>query len=266
MGEGGFTRHLTAAPDKANTFGPYPPTTPPLRPPHPRAGGRRHVRTPIQRLPSAGPTRSTQPNRKAPTSGELANSGSAMSSSIIFCSSLHRVVTTPSARARLPMCRLSMSNRRAHPSTASLWPVAPPSRTPPFLSLSSSAAKSDKRCATHSLLDPPAISRRSTYATCARTLTRPLSGTSSPPTTRTRIDGWSAASAVAATAVSCGGARRSSSCDNASAGCATLLAPLEPAVPLPPKAGSASIARRRLVRLAAKAGSPLVAQRIQTSM
>eukprot|EP00964_Phaeocystis_antarctica_P006458 scaffold3494_cov62-Phaeocystis_antarctica.AAC.1 len=159
-----------------------------------------------------------------------------------------------------------MSNRRAPPSTARLWPAAPPSGTSPFLSMSSSAAKSEKRCATHSLLDPPAISRRSTYATCARTLIRPLPGTSSPPTTRTRIDGWSEASTVAATAVSCGGARRSSSCDNASAGCATLLVPLEPAVPLPPTAGSASTACRRLVRLAAKAGSPLVAQRIHTSM
>eukprot|EP00964_Phaeocystis_antarctica_P107767 scaffold72433_cov60-Phaeocystis_antarctica.AAC.1 len=190
-----------------------------------------------------------------------------MSSSIIFCSSLHRVVTTPSARARLPVCRLSMSSRRAHPSTARLWPAAPPPGTSPgpFLSLSSNAAKSEKRCTTHSLLEPPAISRRSTYATCARTLTRPLPGTSSPPTTRTRIDGWSAASAVAATAVSCGGARRSSSCDNASPSCATLLAPLEPAASLPPKAGSASIARRRLVSLAVKAGSQLVAQRTQTS-
>eukprot|EP00964_Phaeocystis_antarctica_P125857 scaffold89539_cov60-Phaeocystis_antarctica.AAC.1 len=159
-----------------------------------------------------------------------------------------------------------MSNRRAHPSTARLWPAAPPPGTPPFLSLLSSAAKSEKRCATHSLLDPPATSRRSTYATCARTLISPLPGTSSPPTTRTRIDGWSAASAVAPAAVGCGCARRSSSCDNASASCATLLAPLEPAAPLPPKAGSASIACRRLVRLAVKAGSLLVAQRIQTSM
>eukprot|EP00964_Phaeocystis_antarctica_P023804 scaffold13315_cov63-Phaeocystis_antarctica.AAC.4 len=172
----------------------------------------------------------------------------------------------PSARARLPVCRLSMSSRRAHPSTASLGPAAPPPGTPPSLILSSSAAKSEKRCATHSLLEAPAISRRSTYATCARTLIRPLPGTSSPPTTRTRIDGWSAASAVAATAVGCGCARRSSSCDNASACCATRLAPLEPAAPLPPKAGSASIARRRLVKLAVKAGSPLVAHRIQTSM
>eukprot|EP00964_Phaeocystis_antarctica_P101966 scaffold67408_cov62-Phaeocystis_antarctica.AAC.2 len=97
-----------------------------------------------------------------------------------------------------------MSSPRAHPSTASLWSAAPPSSTSPFLSLSSSAAKSEKRCATHSLLEPPAISRRSAYTTCVRTLIRPLPGTSSPPTTRTLIDGWSAASAVAAAAVGCG--------------------------------------------------------------
>ena len=98
---------------------------------HPMVVGRRgpwrgRVRAPIQRLPSASPVRCSQPNRKAPTSGELANSGSAMSSSIIFCSSLHRALTTASARARLPVCLpLSTSSRRAHPSTASLW-AAPP--------------------------------------------------------------------------------------------------------------------------------------------